>query len=163
MTGVVLRRTMQRTDFTYDLPPDLIAQHPTEKRSASRLLALDGATGGLADLAFRDLPALLRPQDLLVFNDTRVVPARIHGTKDSGGRIEILLERAIGPTSALVHARASKGLKTGARVSLPGGVSARMQGREGELFRLDFTVAVVPYFEGHGDRPLPPYVSRAPE
>jgi S-adenosylmethionine:tRNA ribosyltransferase-isomerase len=154
---------MQRTDFHYDLPPDLIAQRPTEERSASRLLALDGASGVHRDLAFRDLPSLLTPRDLLVFNDTRVVPARIHGVKESGGKIEILLERALGPTTALVHARASKGLKMGARVSLPGGATARMLEREGGLFRLEFSVPVLPYFEIHGDMPLPPYVDRAPE
>jgi S-adenosylmethionine:tRNA ribosyltransferase-isomerase len=154
---------MQRTDFHYDLPPDLIAQRPTEERSASRLLALDGVSGVHRDLAFRDLPALLTPQDLLVFNDTRVVPARVHGVKESGGKIEILLERALGPTIALVHARASKGLKVGARVLLPGGAAARMVEREGELFRLEFSSPVLPYFETHGDMPLPPYVSRAAE
>jgi S-adenosylmethionine:tRNA ribosyltransferase-isomerase len=154
---------MQRTDFHYDLPPDLIAQRPTEERSASRLLALDGVSGVHRDLAFRELPALLTPQDLLVFNDTRVVPARIHGVKESGGKIEILLERALGPTIALVHARASKGLKVGARVLLPGGAAARMVEREGELFRLEFSSPVLPYFETHGDMPLPPYVSRAAE
>jgi len=154
---------MLRTDFHYDLPPDLIAQRPTKERSASRLLALDGASGVHRDLAFRDLPSLLTPRDLLVFNDTRVVPARIHGVKESGGKIEILLERALGPTTALVHARASKGLKAGARVSLPGGVTARMLDREDELFRLEFSSPVLPYFESHGDTPLPPYVDRAPE
>jgi len=154
---------MQRTDFHYDLPPDRIAQRPTEERSASRLLALDGASGVHRDLAFRDLPSLLTPHDLLVFNDTRVVPARIHGLKESGGKIEILLERALGSTTALVHARAGKGLKEGARVSLPGGATARMLEREGELFRLEFSEPVLPYFEDHGDMPLPPYVDRAPE
>src|SRR5712691_5128577 len=147
MTRVVLVRHMQRTDFHYDLPPDLIAQRPTKERSASRLLALDGASGVHRDLAFRDLPSLLTPRDLLVFNDTRVVPARIHGQKESGGKIEILLERALSPTTALVHARASKGLKTGARVSLPGGATARMLDREGELFRLEFSVPVLPYLD----------------
>ena len=154
---------MQRSDFHYDLPPNLIAQRPTEQRSASRLLALDGASGVHRDLAFRELPSLLTPRDLLVFNDTRVVPARIHGVKESGGKIEILLERALGPTTALAHARASKGLKPGARVVLPGGVTARMLEREGELFRLEFSAAVLPYLEIHGDMPLPPYVERAPE
>src|SRR6266404_486862 len=163
MTRVVLVRHMQRTVFHYDLPPDRIAQRPTEERSASRLLALDGASGVHRDLAFRDLPSLLTPRDLLVFNDTRVVPARIHGVKESGGKIEILLERALGSTTALVHARAGKGLKEGARVSLPGGATARMLEREGELFRLEFSEPVLPYFEDHGDMPLPPYVDRAPE
>ncbi len=154
---------MQRSDFHYGLPPNLIAQRPTERRSDSRLLALDGASGVHRDLAFRDLPSLLKPLDLLVFNDTHVVPARIHGVKESGGKIEILLERALGPTTALVHVRASKGLKPGARVALPGGATARMLEREGELFRLEFSAPVLPYFEIHGDMPLPPYVDRAPE
>jgi S-adenosylmethionine:tRNA ribosyltransferase-isomerase len=154
---------MRRTDFHYDLPPDLIAQRPTEERSAGRLLALDGASAARRDLDFRDLPALLTARDLLVFNDTRVLPARVHGVKESGGRIELLLERALGSTTALVHARASKGLKPGARVALPGGVMARMVDREGELFRLEFSSPVLPYFEKHGDMPLPPYVERAPE
>src|SRR5258708_2885335 len=154
---------MQRTDFRYDLPPDLIAQRPTEERSSSRLLALDGASGVYRDLAFRDLPSLLTPRDLLVFNDTRVVPARVHGVKESGGKIEILLERALDSNTALVHARASKGLKPGASVALPGGATARMMDREGDLFRLQFSCEVLPYFEAHGAMPLPPYVDRAPD
>jgi S-adenosylmethionine:tRNA ribosyltransferase-isomerase len=154
---------MQRTDFHFELPRELIAQRPTEARSGSRLLALDGETGLHQDLMFRDLPALLQPEDLLVFNDTRVVPARVHGTKESGGKIEILLERALDATTALVHARASKGLKPGARVLLPGGASACMLNRDGELFTLRFSCDVLTYFEAHGEMPLPPYVDRPPE
>ncbi len=154
---------MQRTDFHFELPPELIAQRPAQERSASRLLVLDGASGAREDLQFRDFAGLLTSRDLLVFNDTRVVPARIHGVKESGGKIEILLERALDSTTALVHARASKGLKPPARVMLPGGASARMLGREGDLFRLQFSCEVLPYFEAHGDMPLPPYVDRAPE
>jgi S-adenosylmethionine:tRNA ribosyltransferase-isomerase len=160
---VVLVRPMQRTDFHFELPPELIAQRPAEERSASRLLVFDGASGALEDRQFRDVPALLSGNDLLVFNDTRVVPARVHGIKESGGKIEILLERALDSTTALVHARASKGLKPSARVMLPGGASARMLGREGDLFRLQFSCEVLPYFEAHGDLPLPPYVDRAPD
>jgi S-adenosylmethionine:tRNA ribosyltransferase-isomerase len=154
---------MQRTDFHFKLPPELIAQRPAEERSASRLLILDGDSGALEDRQFRDFPGLLTSRDLLVFNDTRVVPARVRGIKESGGKIEILLERALDSTTALVHARASKGLKPSARVMLPGGASARMLGREGDLFRLQFSCEVLPYFEAHGDMPLPPYVDRAPE
>jgi S-adenosylmethionine:tRNA ribosyltransferase-isomerase len=154
---------MLRTDFHFELPRELIAQRPTEKRSASRLLALDGETGALEDLQFRDIPSLLTSKDLLVLNDTRVVPARVHGVKDSGGKIEILLERALDSNTALVHARASKGLRPGARVALPGGATARMVDREGDLFRLQFSCEVLPYFEAHGAMPLPPYVERAAE
>lgn len=154
---------MHRTDFHFSLPPELIATQPAATRSASRLLVLDGADGHLHDRRFSDLPALLKPGDLLVFNDTRVIPARIHGVKDSGGRIEILLERALDPNTALVHARASKGLKPQAVVTLPGGCRARMLGREGELFRLRFSQPVLPYFEAHGEMPLPPYIDRAAE
>ena len=154
---------MQRTDFNFELPRELIAQRPTAERSARRLLALDGATGARRDLVFRELPSLLQANDLLVFNDTKVVPARIHGTKESGGKIEIMLERALGPRTALVQVRASKGLKPGARVSLPGGASARMLGREGDLFRLEFSHEVLAYFDAHGDMPLPPYVARGPD
>src|SRR5271166_6155726 len=117
---------MQRTDFHFELPKELIAQRPVTPRSASRLLALDGGDGSLRDLHFRDFPGLVTSADLLVFNDTRVVPARVYGTKDSGGKIELLLERVLTADTALVHARASKTLKPNARVKLPGGQSARM-------------------------------------
>ena len=154
---------MRRTDFHFELPPELIAQRPIEERSGSRMLALDGASGAFRDLRFLDLPALLTPRDLLVFNDTRVVPARVRGVKESGGRIEILLERALGGRVALVQVRAGKGLKPLARVALPGGASAQMLDRHGDLFRLQFSCDVLPYFEAHGEVPLPPYVDRAPE
>jgi len=158
-----MRAIMQRTDFHFELPRELIAQRPAGERSASRLLLLDGASGACQDLEFRAFPGLLHPADLLVFNDTRVIPARVHGVKDSGGRVEILLERALDATTALVHARASKGLRPGASVALPGGHTARMMGREGALFRLEFSCAVLSYFEAHGEIPLPPYITRAPE
>jgi S-adenosylmethionine:tRNA ribosyltransferase-isomerase len=154
---------MRRADFSFELPKHLIAQRPAAVRSASRLLSLDGASGALRDLIFRDLPSLLRPGDLLVFNDTKVVPARIHGTKETGGRVEIMLERAVDARTALVQARASKGLKPGAQVSLPGGVTACMLGRDGDLYRLRFSSDVLAYFDAHGEMPLPPYVERGPD
>jgi len=154
---------MQRTDFHFDLPQELIAQRPATPRSASRLLALDGARGTFEDLEFRGLPTLLRAGDLLVFNDTRVIPARVHGTKESGGKIEFLLERVLCAREALVHARSSKALKSGAAVALPGGHRARMIGRDGELFHLEFSSGVLEFFETHGAVPLPPYIERAPE
>ena len=150
-------------DFHFDLPPELIAQRPATERSASRLLTLDGRDGSFADRQFRDLPQLLRPEDLLVFNDTRVIPARVFGVKQSGGRVEILLERALSERLALAHVRASKGLREGAQVQLPGGQIARMLGREEELFRLEFSCPVLPFFETHGEIPLPPYIDRQAE
>jgi S-adenosylmethionine:tRNA ribosyltransferase-isomerase len=154
---------MQRQDFHFELPPELIAQRPAETRSASRMLALDGGSGAWRDLMFADLPGILRPGDLLVFNDTRVVPARVRGTKESGGRIEILLERVLTARTALVHARSSKSLKPGAGVRLPGGRTARLQGRDGDLFRLEFSSDVLEFFETFGEMPLPPYIERAPD
>jgi S-adenosylmethionine:tRNA ribosyltransferase-isomerase len=154
---------MQRTDFHFDLPKELIAQRPAAERSASRLLTLDGASGSYRDLKFLDFPSLLNPGDLLVFNDTRVIPARLFGIKDSGGRVEILLERALTATTALTHVRASKGLKVGAAIRLAAGPSARMLGRDGEFFRLEFSCDVLELFERHGEIPLPPYIGRAAE
>ncbi len=154
---------MQRKDFHFELPAELIAQRPATQRSASRLLVLDGSNGAIEDRVFGDLPQLLEAGDVLVFNDTRVVPARVHGTKQSGGKIELLLERAESTDTALVHARASKGLKPGAAVSLPGGHCARMVERAGDLFRLKFSGDVLEFFERHGEIPLPPYIGRAPD
>ena len=154
---------MQRTDFHFELPEELIAQRPVTPRSASRLLVLDGGSGALGDRTFRELPLLLGEGDVLVFNDTRVVPARVHGTKATGGKVELLLERAENADTALVQARASKGLKPGATVSLPGGHSARMIEREGDLYRLRFSSGVLEFFEAHGEVPLPPYIVRSPD
>ena len=154
---------MRRADFHFDLPQELIAQRPTATRSASRMLALDGASGSRRDLQFRDFPSLLSPADLLVFNDTRVIPARAFGLKESGGRVEILLERALTVDTALVQLRASKGLKPGAAVKLAGGHSASMLGRQGDLFHLRFSCEVAAFFETHGEIPLPPYISRQAE
>src|ERR1700744_4936071 len=147
-------------DFHFDLPPELIAQKPAAQRSASRLLTLDGRDGRYADRQFAELPQLLEPGDLLVFNDTRVIPARIFGAKESGGRVEILLERALNDTQALAHVRSAKGLRDGARVLLAGGQHATMLGRDEDLFRLEFSSPVVAFFETHGEIPLPPYIDR---
>jgi len=154
---------MQRTDFHFDLPPELIAQRPAATRSASRMLVLDGAGGSRRDLQFRDFPSLLSPADLLVFNDSRVIPARAFGFKESGGRVEILLERALTADTALVQLRASKGLRPGAAVKLAGGHSASMLGRQGDLFLLRFSIDVATFFEAHGEIPLPPYIAREAE
>lgn len=152
---------MRRADFSYPLPRELIADRPLPQRGASRLLALDGATGALRDLAFRDLGTLLRPGDVVVLNDTRVLPARLEGRKASGGACEILLERVLGGARILAQARASKGLKPGARIALPGGASAVAIARRGDLHELELDRDAVPYFEAHGSVPLPPYLARA--
>jgi len=127
------------------------------------MFVLDGADGSRRDLQFRDFPSLLESADLLVFNDTRVIPARVFGTKESGGRVEILLEHALTATTALVHLKASKGLKLGAAVRLPADQTARMLGRQDDLFHLQFTCDVAAFFEAHGEIPLPPYIDRKAE
>jgi len=154
---------MQRRDFQFELPPALIAQRPVTPRSASRLLAIDGASGALADLAFTDLPRLVRAGDLLVFNDTRVVPARLHATKDTGGAVELMLERVLAPRTVLVQVRASKPLRATHRLALPGGHEARLLERRGDLFVLELSAPALELFETWGETPLPPYIERAPE
>ncbi len=154
---------MRRADFSYPLPQELIARHPLPERGGSRLLALDGGSGALRDLRFADLPTLLAPGDLLIVNDTRVVPARVHGRKASGGACEILLERLLGPRRLLVQARASKGLKAGGTIGLPGGACATVTGRRGEFYELELDRDALPYLESHGSMPLPPYLGRDAE
>jgi S-adenosylmethionine:tRNA ribosyltransferase-isomerase len=154
---------MQRSDFHYDLPPELIAQVPLLERRASRLLVLDGRTGAFADRAFADLPQLLNAGDLLVFNDTRVLPARVMGRKPTGGRVECLLERLLGPRRALVHLRASHTPQPGSAIELPGGARAEVVARVGELFELALDRDLVPFLEAHGQTPLPPYIARSPD
>ena len=151
---------MRRADFSYPLPRELIAQHPLPERAASRLLALDGASGVLQDLMFTDLATLLRPGDLLVINDTRVLPARLRGRKASGGSCEILLERILDERRILAQARASKGFRVGAEVLLPDGARAVVIGRHGDLHEFELDRAALEYFERHGSMPLPPYVER---
>jgi len=153
---------MRRSDFHFDLSPDLIAQRPLPQRSASRLLALDGPSGALADLTFRSLPSLLRPGDLLVFNDTRVIPARLYARKATGGRAEILIERLVSPRQASAQVRASKSPKSGGLLLLAGGERIEVTGRDDDLFTLhalddDFAELMSRY----GHMPLPPYIERA--
>ncbi len=165
---------VQRHDFTYELPPELIAQSPLAERSASRLLVLEANapdvsapsegtdSGGIRDTTIRALPRLLRPGDLLVFNDTRVIAARLVGTKPSGGRVEIFLERVIAARQALVQLRASKPIREGLEVRTAGGV-VRVRGREGDLWRVEFDGDALEFFERWGSVPLPPYIHRAPD
>ncbi len=162
LSGII--RAMKRSDFHFHLPPELIAQRPLERRGASRLLCLDGPSGRVEDRLFADLPDLLRPGDLLVFNDTRVMRARLFGRKESGGRIEILVERLLGPDQALAHVGSSKPPRTGGRLRLESGEVLECLGREGDLFHLRTLDSDFPeLMERHGHMPLPPYIQRPDE
>ena len=126
------------------------------------MLALDGASGAWADRWIQDLPALLDPGDLLVFNDTRVVPARVHGVKPTGGQVEMLLERVAGGRRAWVQLRASKGFRDGATFATAGG-GVHVLAREHDLWLVELPQDANDYFEAHGEIPLPPYIERAPD
>lgn len=152
---------MRRTDFTYSLPTALIAQQPLDRRTDSRLLHLEGDSGVIRDLLFEQLTELLRPGDLLVINDTRVIPARLFGRKDTGGQVEVLVERIEEARTALAHVRASKTPRPGTVIELDGGGRARVLERSDDLFRLEFDGEVLPILEACGHVPLPPYIRRA--
>jgi len=157
---------MRRSDFQFNLPGELIAQYPAQQRSASRLLHLDVATGQLVDRQFRDFPSLLQRGDLLVLNDTRVIPARIQGQKDTGGKVEVLVERLLASDRVLAHVRASKSPKPGRRLKFSGEVEAEVIARHDDMFELRFAdssrpeVNVAIILERLGHMPLPPYIER---
>jgi S-adenosylmethionine:tRNA ribosyltransferase-isomerase len=153
---------VRRTDFTYELPEELIAQQPLAERSASRLLTLDGTNGALADRQMRDLPQLVAPGDLLVFNDTRVIPARLFAVKESGGKVELLLERPLDSRNALVHARASKPLRPAMPLQSRGG-TITVLAKRGDLWVVELPEPALGVFESHGQMPLPPYIRREPD
>jgi S-adenosylmethionine:tRNA ribosyltransferase-isomerase len=148
-------------DFDYELPSELIAQHPSETRSGSRLLCV-GAS--LADRRFFELPQLLAPGDLLVFNNTKVIKARLFGHKETGGHIEVLIERVLSAHEALAQVHAGRAAKPGSTLRLAGGLDVRVLGRAEEFYHLRFpgSGTVLELLERHGSVPLPPYVSRAP-
>ena len=148
------------SDFDYELPDELIARYPATDRRGSRLLELDRE---ISDRVFSDFASLLKPNDLLVFNDTRVIKARLAARKASGGRAEILIERVQGERSALAHVKASKSPKPGGRLLLAEDVVAEVIGRDGDLYALKLSVDVLPFLEAHGDVPLPPYLGRDAE
>ncbi len=154
---------MLRAEFTYELPDELIARHPMARRSDSRLLHLDGSAGVVTDRQFGDLPGLLRAGDLLVLNDTRVVPARLHGRKDSGGRVEVLLERVLDGARALVQLRSSKPPAPDTTIQLDGGGSAQVLGRADDFWVLQFDADPGAVFDRLGEMPLPPYLRRPAE
>jgi S-adenosylmethionine:tRNA ribosyltransferase-isomerase len=151
------------SDFDYELPPELIAQFPASTRGASRLLHLDGARGAWKDRSFGDLPELIGPGDLLVMNDTRVIKARLTGRKQSGGQVEVLVERVLDTNRVLAQVRASKSPRAGSRLALGGAVVAEVIGRAGEFYELRFDDCddVPALLERAGSVPLPPYIAHA--
>ena len=164
---------MRLSDYRYNLPDELIATHPTAQRSQSRLLSLDIATGAIAHQHFADLPDYLRAGDLLVFNDTRVIPARLFGHKPTGGAVEVLIERLLGANKVLCQLRSNKPLKPGTTLSFPHAksdstlppITAQMLGRETDFFVLQFAPELDfdAILEEIGHVPLPPYIKREDE
>lgn len=153
---------MRVSDFSFDLPQDLIARFPKEDRTASRLMLLDGNSGGIQDKGFKDIIDELNQGDLLIFNNTRVIPARLFGQKSTGGKVEVLVERLLDQHSVLAHIRASKSPKVGAELLLEGKVEATMVARHGALFELKFSgeTSVLDILNEIGHMPLPPYIDR---
>ncbi len=151
---------MKKSDFYFDLPAHLIAQYPTEKRSGSRLLVVQG--DGVQDKQFPDFYDLVEPGDLLVFNDTKVFPARLFGQKASGGKVEVLVERLLDEHTFIAHVRASKTPQIGSSIRLEDGFDVEMLGREGDLFKLKnlSETPLLTLFEQYGHIPLPPYIVR---
>ena len=153
---------MKKSDFHFELPPELVAQEPLPERSASRLLVVPPAPASFEDRGIRDLPGLLRAGDLLVFNDTRVIPARLFGAKESGGRVEILLERITGSAEVRAQIGASKSPKPNSRITLDDGTPLTVLGRDDEFYRLRFDTdePLEQVLHRAGKMPLPPYIRR---
>ena len=156
---------MRTQDFDFFLPDALIAQHPANARNASRLLHLEGNSGRLADKLFIDLPDFLNAGDLLVFNDTRVIKARLFGVKSTGGNVELLVERVLDAHNVLAHIRASRSPKAGARLKLADAIDAEVISRDDDLFHVKFLndAPVLDLLEHYGALPLPPYITHAAE
>ena len=152
---------MQTSDFHFDLPEALIAQFPTEQRDASRLLVMDGNSGVYKDSAFTHFIDELQPGDLLVMNNTKVIPARLFGQKETGGKIEVLIERLLDDKHVLAHVRASKSPKSGTRLIFGADYKAEVIERQGDLFKLCFAVDnIESMLSDIGHMPLPPYIQR---
>ena len=156
---------MRVSDFFFDLPTELIARFPKTDRTGSRLMLLEGDSGAITDLGFKDILAQLNAGDLMVFNNTRVIPARMFGQKSTGGKIEVLVERLIDKNTVLAHIRASKSPKVGAELLLEGKAKATMVARHGALFELKFhgEQSVLSILDDIGHMPLPPYIDRPDE
>lgn len=156
---------MNRQDFTFDLPERLIARYPEPDRASSRLLTLNGNDGAVSHRHFRDLVDLLNPGDLLVFNDTRVIPARLLGQKESGGKLEVLVERIVDEHRVLAHVRCSRAPKPGQNLILEQQVQATVTGRDDALFEIEFdhSRTVLEWLDEFGHMPLPPYIDRPDE
>ncbi len=156
---------MNLTDFHFELPERLIARYPAEKRTSSRMLQLDGVSGNVKHSQFTDLLSLLNEGDLLVFNNTRVIPARLLGQKESGGKVEVLVERIIDEHTILAHVKASKSPKVGTRITLENQIHVEMHARHDTLFELKILNAepVLDLLEEYGHMPLPPYIDRPDE
>jgi S-adenosylmethionine:tRNA ribosyltransferase-isomerase len=157
------KKTMLLSDFDYDLPPDLIARYPVAERSQSRLLCLQGETGAIAHKHFFDLPDLLDDKDLLVLNNTRVIPARLFGHKESGGRVEVLIDRILDAHRVMAHVRASKTLRAGSSILL-GDYKLKVLGKHDDLYELSCEITpIFDILQAIGEIPLPPYMQRAAE
>lgn len=156
---------MRVADFSFELPEELIARYPKADRSASRLMTLNGDSGVIADETFTDLIGHIAPGDLLVFNNTRVIPARLFGQKASGGKLEVLVERLLDENRVLAHIRCSKSPKPGSEILLEGAVKATMVARHDALFELEFhgEKSVLTVLDEIGHMPLPPYIDRPDE
>lgn len=154
---------MQVADFDYVLPPERIARYPLAQRAASRLLCLERTSGMICHRNFAELATIVRSGDLLVVNDTRVIPARLHARKATGGQVEVLLERILGQDRALAQVRASKSPKVGSRLLIAAGCEATVLGRQGTFFELQFTPGVAEALAENGEMPLPPYLERGEE
>jgi S-adenosylmethionine:tRNA ribosyltransferase-isomerase len=148
------------SDFDYELPDELIARYPTPERRASRLLV---AGSGLENHPFSSFVEFLHPGDLLVFNNTRVIRARLRGKKTTGGRVEILIERELADNAALAQVKASKTPQVGSVIALPGNCEVTVTGREGDMFKLRFSQPIASFLQKYGEIPLPPYLNRHEE
>ncbi len=156
---------MRVADFSFDLPDELIARYPMPNRTASRLLTLDGNSGAVADKQFTDILEMVNPGDLMVFNNTRVIPARVFGQKQTGGKLEILVERMLDDKRILAHVRSSKSPKPGTIICLDGGYEMTMLARHDTLFELELNSesTILEVLEEVGHMPLPPYIDRPDE